>query len=139
MKFGPDTESALSAAVSAGATFAEACSRAGVNVHTGRTWLRNGRKDPQGRYGALARAVDGQRHRRRSAERAITPGALSLSEAELLLAAAAREGSVSALKLWFDRHERQQPVPEADMADPLAELDELAAVRAARMGNRGSA
>jgi hypothetical protein len=44
---------------------------------------------------------------------------LTLDEAEEWLARAVRKGSVGALKLWFDRHERQQPTAD----DLFAEFD----------------
>jgi len=126
MRFDDRIAGLLVSAVRAGATFDEACRRAGVNVHTGRTWLRNGRRDPAGRYGRLAREVDGHRQTRRDAERA-ADGPLALEEAELLLATAARQGSVSALRLWFDRN-AQAPAGSVS----LDELDELAAARQRR-------
>lgn len=129
MKFAPETAAALIRGVRAGASFDEACSSAGVNVHTGRTWLRNGRRDPKGPYGALAILVDGHRQARLKPERAAgSDQPLTLEEAERLLAAAARKGSVVALRLWFDRN-AQRTAPAAK-DDPLAALDELAARRA---------
>lgn len=129
MKFGPETAAGLIRAVRAGASFDEACSRTGVNVHTGRTWLRNGRRDPMGSYGALAMLVDGHRQVREDAEQAAAGGPLGAEEAELLLAAAARHGSVAALRLWFDRN------PQESVSvglGSLAALDELAAARQSR-------
>ncbi len=55
---------------------------------------------------------------------------MTLEEAELLLAAAAREGSVSALKLWFDRN--VEPSATVVAVDPFKMFDELAAAREKR-------
>lgn len=135
MTFTPETAAGLVRAVRAGASFDEACRRAGVNVNTGRTWLANGRRDPKGPYGALSMLIDGHRQVRRDAERSVADGPLSAEEAEVLLAAAAREGSVAALRLWFDRNtEKAAPVGHGS----LAALDELAAARQSRR-SRGAA
>lgn len=90
------------ASVRAGASIDEAARQAGVPVATCRRWLRDGRKAPGGRFGAFADAVDSARRERKQAERALD-GPLSAEEAELLVARAARKGSVPALRLWFER------------------------------------
>jgi hypothetical protein len=54
------TESAedVLAAVGAGATMREACTRLDIPYATARTWVANGRRDPEGPYGAFVRRLD---------------------------------------------------------------------------------
>ncbi len=89
------------AAVRAGATIEDAARSVDVPIATVRRWLRDGRKGAQS-YVSFAEAVDGARGERKAAERALD-GPLSIEEAELLLAKAARKGSVPALRLWFEQ------------------------------------
>jgi hypothetical protein len=90
------------AAVQAGATIEEGSRASEVPVASVRRWLRDGRKGREP-YATFSAAVDGARGERRDAERALTDGPLSREEAELLLAKAARKGSVPALRLWFEQ------------------------------------
>jgi hypothetical protein len=53
------TQAEVVAAVRTGASIADAATQVGVNVHTLRRWLSNGRREPHKSYGDLARAVDG--------------------------------------------------------------------------------
>jgi len=87
-------------AIQAGASIEEAATTTDVPVTTVRRWLRDGRKgrDP---YAAFAAAVDGARADRKNAESALD-GPLTAAEAEVLIARAARKGSVPALRLWYD-------------------------------------
>ena len=87
------------AAVKAGCSIEDAARQADRPVASVRRWLSEGRKRPEGKHGEFARAVDEARGERKSAERALD-GPLSREEAELLLAKAARKGSVPALRLW---------------------------------------
>jgi hypothetical protein len=66
----------------------------------------------------FAAAVDGARGERRQAERALE-GPLSPDEAELLLAKAAREGSVPALRLWFEQRAAGESKQRGDGAREL--------------------
>lgn len=97
------TSDEIVASVRAGATIDEAARLVDVAVASVRRWLRDGRKNPDGRYAAFAAAVDGARSERKLAERALKDGPLTTDEAVLLLARAARKGSVPALRLWFER------------------------------------
>src|ERR1039458_3137519 len=97
-----DKSPEILASVRAGASIEEGANAADVPVATLRRWLRDGRKGKP-TYGAFAEAVDGVRGERREAERVLKDGALSGEEAELLLARAARKGSVPALRLWFEQ------------------------------------
>lgn len=88
--------------VQAGASIEEAASAASVPVATVRRWLRDGRRGKRP-YESFAVAVDDARGARKDAERAMKDGPLSAEEAELLLARAARKGSVPALRLYYER------------------------------------
>lgn len=104
-------------AVRGGATVDEAARSVGVSVHTVRSWLSRGRKTPVGPYGAFAVEVDRLRRERSEAVAALD-GPLTLEEAERVLAVAVRRGSIAALRLWFDRCDRE----EADDGDVLDEF-----------------
>ena len=91
----------ICASVEAGCSIEEAARNADVPIATARRWLRDGRKGREP-YVAFTEAVDGARGARKAAERALD-GPLSTEEAELLLAKAARKGSVPALRLWFEQ------------------------------------
>jgi hypothetical protein len=87
-------------AVEAGATIEEAAIAVDLPVATVRRWLRDGRKgkSPQDTFAA---AVDAARAERKSAEDALD-APLTAEEAEILVAKAARKGSVPALRLYFE-------------------------------------
>jgi Asp-tRNA(Asn)/Glu-tRNA(Gln) amidotransferase C subunit len=91
------------ASVRAGASIDESARQVDVAVASVRRWLRDGRKNTEGRYAAFAAAVDEARGQRKQAERAIKEGPLTGEEADLLIARAARRGSVPALRLWFEQ------------------------------------
>jgi hypothetical protein len=90
-------------AIRCGASIDEAARQAGRPVGTVRRWLTVGRKDANGSHAAFAAAVDGARGERKQAERALKEGPLTGEEAALLIARAARRGSVPALRLWFEQ------------------------------------
>ena len=46
------------AAIGAGATMRDACARLDIPYATARTWVANGRRDPEGPYGAWVRRLD---------------------------------------------------------------------------------
>ncbi|HVA03484.1 MAG TPA: hypothetical protein VMU64_07000 [Acidimicrobiales bacterium] len=110
----------LAELVAAGASFDSACDSVGVSPNTGRSWLRKGRRDPDGRYGALAAAIDACR----AAQVVALDGgaAMTLEEWEVHLAEAIRAGSVPAMKLYAETHRESEPA----RVDPFAEFDELA-------------
>jgi|SRR5438876_10319679 len=113
-----DAPASIIEAVRAGATIDEAARQAGKPVGTVRYWLTQGRKRPDGPYGGFAKAVDEARGERKTAERALD-GPLSAEEAELLLAKAARKGSVPALRLWFEMRSRDDAGRRGDDARRL--------------------
>jgi hypothetical protein len=51
--------------VAGGETLLDACERAGVNPHTARNWLQEGRRTPEGRYGRFAEGLDAARTKAR--------------------------------------------------------------------------
>jgi hypothetical protein len=95
-----NTSPGIVASVEAGCSIEEAARASGVPVASVRRWLRDGRKG-KSPYDVFAVAVDAARGGRREAERALD-GPLSADEAELLVAKAARKGSVPALRLYFE-------------------------------------
>lgn len=130
--FSPEVAAGLIRSVKAGATIDEAARRLGVPVNTARGWLRDGRRDPAGKYGSLALLVDGHRRDRQETEKAAAKadGPLTVAEAEMLLSRAAREGSVAAVRTWLERFAGPQPASETD---PFSQFDELAAKRSRRV------
>jgi hypothetical protein len=109
-------------AVTAGETLDQACGKAGLSVNTARTWARRGRKEPDGRYGGFAAALDAARDAFRS-----DPSAMTHEELEQRLAKAIRAGSVQAMRLWVGLHPVDAPAAAAE--DPFARFDELARKR----------
>jgi hypothetical protein len=107
--------------VKAGCSIEEAALQAGRPVASVRRWLSQGRKRPDGNHGEFARAVDGARGERQQAERALKDGPLTPSEADLLLAKAARKGSVPALRLWFEQRTAGDSKSRGDDARKLIE------------------
>jgi hypothetical protein len=107
------------AAVQAGASIEESARMRDVPAATVRRWLREGRKGKRP-YVSWSAAVDEARGERKQAERALE-GPLSPEEAELLLAKAARKGSVPALRLWFEMRSRDDAGKRGDDARRLLE------------------
>jgi len=103
------------ASVQAGCSIEEGARAAGVPAATVRRWLREGRKGREP-YVSFAEAVDRARGERRAAERAVKDAPLNAEEAELLLARAARKGSVPALRLWFEMRSRDDAGRRGDDA-----------------------
>jgi hypothetical protein len=113
----PKASAEILASVEAGATIDEAPRSVGVPVATVRRWLRDGRKNREP-YALFSKAIDGARGERREAERALE-GPLSPEEADLLLAKAARKGSVPALRLWFEQKAAGESKQRGDGAREL--------------------
>jgi hypothetical protein len=105
------------ASVQAGCSIEEAARNVDVPIATVRRWLRDGRKGTEP-YVSFAEAVDGARGERKAAERALD-GPLSTEEASLLLAKAARKGSVPALRLWFEQRAAGESKQRGDGAREL--------------------
>jgi hypothetical protein len=125
-----DLQGALLASVRDGLTLDDAATRAGVSVNTVRGWVREGRKNAEGRFAPFAAELD--------AARVSTVGdtaEMSWTEFESYLAAAVRAGSTTAMKLYADLHGKDRgDSRESTIVDSLAALDELAAARKSRRG-----
>lgn len=123
-------------AIAAGASTADAARASKVGVRTVKDWLEKGRRDPDGRYGAFAQAVDGCREARTLPAPEVL-AAMDEDELALVVSQAAREGNVTAMRLRWEQLRAEpvslEPVTEADKI--LAEMDELAARRRQRGGD----
>jgi len=95
----------------------------GCSPRTVAGWIERGRRSPTGPYGDFADTVD-SRWRVRVVPRNGVPGR---NEILTLLSAAARAGSVPAMKELLRYHDRQGHGRER--RDPLDRFDELAARR----------
>lgn len=87
----------VKAALVAGLSIDDAAREHHVSPRTINRWLARGRSDPDGPYGAFARAVDTAR-----ADRALPPmdeRPLDAAELRVLVARAARKGNVRAMEL----------------------------------------
>jgi IS30 family transposase len=105
-------------AVRAGASIEEAATAANVPGPTVRRWLSRGRKGDEP-YRAWAAEVDSARGERKAAERAMRDGPLTVEEASMLLAKAARRGSVPALRLYFDQRAEEAAAERGEVARKL--------------------
>jgi transposase-like protein len=104
-------------AVRAGSSLADAARHAGVAPRTVDRWLQKGREDAHGRYGSFAAKVDAARQLQG------VPGAteaevMSRRELRGLVATAARNGSVSAMKL-ADQMIEDRPERQPDQIDRI--------------------
>ena len=106
------------ASVQAGCSIEEAARAAGVAPATCRRWLSAGRKGREA-YAPWASALDAARGERKQAQRAIKDAPLSPEEADLLLARAARKGSIPALRLWLEMRSRDDAGRRGDDARAL--------------------
>lgn len=107
-------------ALLAGASIEDAARTADNSARTVKRWLARGRSEPDGPYGAFAEAVDSRCEREPRAG-----GVPDREETLQLLSAAARRGSVPAMRELMRYHERAASEPTA----PLHYLDEVAARR----------
>jgi hypothetical protein len=126
-------------AILSGASTADAARKCGVGVRTVERWLEHGRREPAGRYGPFAQAVDARRAARTLPAHDVL-AAMDEDELALVVSETARAGNVAAMKLRFEmlraapREASEAPaLSEADAV--LAEMDELAARR--RRGRGG--
>ncbi len=127
-KFTPEIRGEIIERTSAGVSLRDIGHATGVQMITIQKWLRRGREEEAGEFAEFAAAVD-------SARKAANdrPEPLTDDEHARLVAKAARNGSVAALKLAWEMilADRNLEPEEEGPTDPLAELDELAARRAA--------
>ena len=95
----------LVASVAAGLSLPEACVQAGMSEATVRTWLRKGRGGEE-RYTAFAREIAEARNVATSQPEPMTEG--ELLEA---VSAAAKKGSVQAMKLYWEMLRADEDAP----------------------------
>lgn len=107
-------------------SFAEAAEAAEVRLGTAQGWRARGKREAEGPYAEFTAAV----------ERALvreTVEAMSPEEHRQKVSEVARRGNVQALKLYWEMiRADQEPAESEAPADPLDDLDELVARRAAR-------
>jgi hypothetical protein len=73
--------------VEGGETVVGACEQVGVNPHTARNWVSEGRRNPEGRYGGWVKALDAARaHTRldREEENGYEPGPVEVGVRKLI-------------------------------------------------------
>lgn len=115
-------------ALRAGSSWSEACRVVDVSAYTAKSWLQKGRQEPDGRYARFALDVEAARE----VAEASAPGReapLTVEEVMAHLARAVRAGSVTAMKAWLDRYDRER-LGGAE-GDGLEAFDELAKRRGA--------
>jgi len=119
--FTPENRAALLVRLERGQSMAVAAASSGIPLPTAKGWLAKGRRGGGAGYAAFAEAVANARE---IAARVAPP----MDEKELRshVSAAARKGSVTAMKLLWAMLQDGDPVEDAG-EDTLAALDELAA------------
>lgn len=128
-KFTPEIRGALIERFAAGCSIPDAASAVGVNEKTVKQWLTRGRKEDAGEYAEFAAEADEVREKAK--ERIAQP--MDEDELARVVSDCARRGNTTAMKLRWDMLTAKKEPPEQEKpADPLANLDELAARRAAR-------
>jgi len=112
------------AALSVGASVAEAARVVQTPLRTVQNWLDRGKRETDGPFAAFAADVAAAREQ-------VPAGAMDLDELREVVARAARGGSVVAMRLIWEmtRSQAQEPVKSTD---GLAALDELAEARRTR-------
>jgi transposase len=127
-KFTPEMRGALIERFAVGCTVADAASAVGVSEMTVKRWLARGRREKGTEYSQFTDAVDRAREEVKN-----RPEPMDAEELARVVSTAARKGNTQAMKLRWemiraDRDEDQDQEP----ADPIDELDELAARREQR-------
>jgi len=110
----------IAARIELGVSLQDAAVAEDVSPHTARSWLQRGRREQSGIYNDFAAAVERARERSQAAA-----APMDREELKIVVAEAARAGSVTAAKLCWEIL-RAEP---GEDADPLAGFDELAARR----------
>ena len=109
------------ALTASGLSLEDACREAGIALNTVKTWLKRGRREVSGPYGAFARSIEAAR------TLAKTPtGPMSEEELNQAVWRAVRKGSVPAMRLAW---ELLKAAERPSKADPLSVIDQLAARR----------
>lgn len=128
VRFTPERRERLLTLIEAGRTLEAACADVGISRGTVQKWRAKGRQDESGEWAVFAERLDGMLHGTAGAERMAEEDVVGLVEA------AARRGSVSAMKVLLDRFKeaRERDGSEDTIVPPDASfLDELAARRKA--------
>ena len=130
-RFTPELQGSVLRALYAGLTLVEAAEQVGIAERTLRNWLSTGRSNPDSEHGRFAVAVDEARDVAARAD-------MTLDEFRGHLNKAVRAGSVAAMKVWLELHDRER---EDGDEDPFAALDpdESAIERLARRRTNGRA
>jgi transposase len=128
-KFTPTSRGALLERLAAGVSLRDASGAAGVRENTVKAWITRGRRDGAGAYADFAAQVDQAREAARA-----RPEPMDDDELARAVSAAARKGSVAAMKLRYTMLAARGDEHDEGVADPLAELDELAGRRRGRGG-----
>ncbi len=128
-KFTPEIRGALIERFAGGATVEEAARAADLSTKTLKRWLTRGRRE-DGEFAEFTAAVENAREQARNRPDPMTP-----EEHRLVVSESARNGSVQAMKLYWEMicADRDEDAAEEAPTDPLEALDELAAKRAARV------
>jgi transposase-like protein len=119
--FTPTARAEIVARVEVGLSLADAAVASGVNVETARSWLARGRRE----YHEWALAIE----RARESATVIEP--MGAEELKRHMAVMVRAGSVSAGRLLWEMIRADSEPKQVPAFDPLAEVDALAARRAA--------
>lgn len=115
-KFTPEARAKALECFRAGLSIPEIAKSIDVSEQTIKGWLTRGRKEPNGPYREFVAQVDEARESAKAAEEPLTP-----DEHLLIVSRAARRGSVTAMKLYWDMLRQEEP--PAPPVDPLAEFD----------------
>jgi hypothetical protein len=127
--FTPTARAEVLARVGVGLSLADAAVASGVNVETARSWLVRGRREDSGEYHEWALAVE----RARESATVIEP--MGAEELKRHMAVMVRAGSVSAGRLLWEMIRADSEPNQVPAFDPLAEVDALAARRAADLAS----
>jgi hypothetical protein len=111
-----------------GMSVADAARECGTKEGTVKHWLTKGRKEPESKYGNFAALADAIRQDR---DEPAADERMDRDEVMRQLEKMIRKGNPQAAKLWLD-HNKPEGDGDEKPADPLSEMDELAARRVAR-------
>ncbi|MDQ3647479.1 MAG: hypothetical protein M3433_02640 [Actinomycetota bacterium] len=121
--FTPEVRGALIERTAAGVSMRDACRVLELREKTVAGWLARGRREDSGPYADFVRAIEAAREDARS-----RPEPMTVEEHRLAVSEAARQGSVQALKLYWEML-RARDTEEPAVPGPVSKIDELAAKR----------
>lgn len=117
-KFTPEARAKALECFRMGLSVVETAKAIDVSEQTLKGWITRGRKEEAGEYREFVAAVEEARESCKQAEAPLTP-----DEHLLIVSRAARRGSVTAMKLYWDMlraDDGEEPTPPAD---PMSEFD----------------